>query len=1758
MIPLPNYNNYSIIHESKHSIIYRATHLNSHKSVILKLFKDEYPTPIQVARYRHEYEITKMLYDQLGPIAIHPLEFIKHKNSYGIVLEDANAISLDRVIKKEKLSLPDFFRVAIPVANILGQIHSQNILHKDINPSNIIWNPQLNIIKIIDFGLSTTLNFENYEATSPSAIEGTLSYMSPEQTGRMNRVMDYRSDYYSLGMTFYELLTGELPFKNQDAMELVYAHIAKKPKSPHEILPEIPLMVSNIIMKLIAKTPEERYQGMLGLLLDLKECQRQWIEEKNIRLFPLAAQDVPARFQVSDKLYGREEEIILLTQAFDRVSRGGKELMLVSGYSGVGKSALVHEMQRPIAAHQGYFISGKCDQYKRNIPYQSLVEAFQYLIQQILTEGPERISQWRGILQSALGPNGKVVMNVIPEVKLIIGVQPELNEIGPAEAQKRFSFVFHNFIKAFIREDHPLTIFLDDLQWADASTLELISRLLSDPTTHHLFLIGAYRSNEVNESHMLTLMLSDLKKAHVIYNAIHLAPLELRHVDQLLSDTLHTDISKVRYLAELCYEKTKGNPFFLSRLLLALYEEKLFFFDLKKGAWQWDIEKIKNKAIAENVVTFMSEKIQELSKPTQHILQLAACLGNRFDLKILSKINGKTFHETSADLWEAMREGLIIPENGNYKYIENSMEISVPYRFLHDRVLQSVYSLIPEKEKVELHYRIAKLLILDFSEKERDEKVFEIVNQLNLGSRLIKTDEERIQLVQLNLQAGQKAKLSSAYKAAVSYLKIGQNFLPADAWEKYYTLTYQLTQELSTCLYIAGDHEEAEIMVKQTLEHAKTPLEKSRILTVLVDLYTASGNKNEAMKTAIQALKILGLKIPAFPSRLTLLKEYLLTVWNLKGRKISSLINIPIITDPTLKGILKVLRECQNAAVFSGSNLYPLLVLKEININLRYGNSFESGEGYISYGVLLTMMSVMKKGLEFGQLALKIAEQSNDIFYKGRVISVYAIIIHIWNYHWKTLRPFFKRSIELGIQAGDSNTAAIGCTYILILDPELSLQTIVKESPKYLDMMKPLQFQDLWDSAKVQFQYRANLCGLTDGRYSMSDAEFDELVCLKRMLDSRFVIGAAIYYACKCNIHYFYGDYREALMYVEKAHEFEKTLYGTYNYSEFCFYSFLVYATLYPTLNVKEKWMAWRQMKRKYKKIKKWADNCPVNFSHMKLLMDAEWERLSGRHELAGQLYDQSIAAARENEYVQYEAIGNELAGIFYLNLGKEKLAKFYLHDAHYSYERWGAAAKVKELEAKYPDLIPQEKSFHYPLETSTSASTEKTSSQILDFISIMKASQAIAREIQLQNLIEKMMRIVVENAGAEKGYLILEKQGKYFIEAYADADKVEILSSLPITTLPLEIIKAVALKKESIVLDDASHEPLFNFDPYIITNQPKSILCVPLMNLGSVKGMLYLENNLATAVFTRERLDAINMLSTQMAISINNAFFYRELEDVVKERTRELKESQNLLVQKEKMAFLGMLTRGIGHEIKNPLNFIINFSKFSQEILVNLESYMHSENMISADKPELSSWLDNLRENVNVIYEQGKRADVIVSRMIEHSSVGERQLILLDIHQFLKQILDVSYNQNMKKYPHFDIELKTDFDSSLRYIKIADINLERVLVNLLDNAFYSTYHKKRELGTLYDAEITVKTQRVGDHFEIMVRDNGKGIQSQHADKIFTPFFTTKPVGQGVGLGLSLCYNIIVNEFGGSLSFNSKYGEFAEFIISLPYDETHE
>ena len=730
MITISGYEITEQIYDGVRAVVYRGRREKDNLPVVVKIHKTDFPSSKEIARFRREVEIGTM-FDSKGIIKYYGTE--RYKNADALITEDFGAVALAEVIPEDGMDIKTFLLVAIQLAQALGEVHKKGIIHKDIKPRNITINPETQTTKLIDFGISSQLSRENQSIKNPTMLEGTLAYMSPEQMGRMNRAIDYRTDFYSLGVTFYEMLTGFLPFDASDPMELVHCHIARAPTPPHERNKEIPPVVSDMVMKLLAKTAEERYQSANGLAVDFQKCLTAWELTGSIENIIIGEKDVSARFEIPQKLYGRESEIDTLMAAFARVSQGTKEMMLVSGYSGIGKSALVNEIHKPIVEKRGYFISGKFEQLQRNIPYAALIMAFRGLIRQLLTESDAQVEQWKEKLLAALGKNGQIIINVLPELELIIGTQPAVPELPPVESQNRFNLLFQRFVHAFTQKEHPLVLFLDDLQWADSASLKAIELLITDAETQYLFLIGAYRDNEVTDAHPLMLSLEQIQTTEAVINWIHLQPLDMASLNQLAADTLACDIEKSKPLAELVMGKTNGNPFFINQFLTEIYEAGLLIFDYNQGSWQWEIAKIEQSEITDNVVDLMVGKIQKLPVSTQEVLKLAACIGNQFDLHTTSVIHEKSSSGTADDLWEALQEGLIAPLGDDYKFLTGDVtqsetespdvtlskaknlsqrqpeilhsvqndknDFAVSYKFLHDRVQQAAYSLIEDSPK---------------------------------------------------------------------------------------------------------------------------------------------------------------------------------------------------------------------------------------------------------------------------------------------------------------------------------------------------------------------------------------------------------------------------------------------------------------------------------------------------------------------------------------------------------------------------------------------------------------------------------------------------------------------------------------------------------------------------------------------------------------------------------------------------------------------------------------------------------------------------------------------------------------------------------------------------------------------------------------------------------------------------------------------------------------------------------------------------
>jgi predicted ATPase/class 3 adenylate cyclase/GAF domain-containing protein/tRNA A-37 threonylcarbamoyl transferase component Bud32 len=1489
MLPLPGVVVKALIYESANSLVYRAIREQDSQPIILKLLKENYPTPQELARYRTEYEITKSL-NLVGVVKAYDLQ--KYQNTLLMYLEDFGGESLREWKQKRKVSLEEFLQIAIAITDTLSQIHAANIIHKDLNPSNIVYNPTTAKIKLIDFGISTKLTKETLSIKNPNILEGTLAYMSPEQTGRMNRSLDYRSDFYSLGVTFYELLTNQLPFETNDALELVHCHLAKQPLPPSEINSKISQVISDIVIKLMAKTAEERYQSAFGIKADLESCLNQLQTNKIISSLHLGSQDINERFQLPQKLYGREQEIAILITAFERVATRS-ELMLIGGYSGIGKSVLVQELSKPITSKRGYFIAGKFDQYQRNIPYSAVVRAFHELVKQLLTETEAQLNQWREKLLEALGINGQVIVDVIPEIELIIGKQPAVPELGANESQNRFNLVFQNFIKVFTQPEHPLAIFLDDLQWADGASLKLMQLLMSG-ASKGLFLIGAYRDNEVSAAHHLMLSLEEISKSGSIINRITLSPLELVTIIQLISDTLKTSQERVRPLAELVQFKTGGNPFFLNEFLKSLYTEKLLKFDFETLSWQWNLALIQAKNFTDNVVEMMAGKIQKLSDNTQEILKLAACIGNQFDLKTLGLICSKVLGEIVNELQAAVAESLVVPV-GNMGDVELAIAYTelgnsqsgilhsplLEYKFVHDRIQQAAYSLIPDNTKLAVHQKIGQLLLKNTSPNKQEEKIFDIVNQLNFGTSLITAQSERYELAQLNLIAGKKAKLSAAYQPALNYLKVGIELLANNSWQQQYNLTLSLYEEAAEVAYLNTDFAVMDKLVEVVLSQTKTVLDKVKVYDVKIQSCTIQSKFNEAINIGLEALKLLGINLPKQPSNKDIIWGLLQTKLTIGLRSIVSLVNLPVMNDPYAKAAMRVLNTISTSTYQAAPLLFPLTVFQQVRLSLKWGNVSESAFSYSCYGLILCgFVGDIQSGYQFGQLALNLLNKLNAREVKART----ELTVHCFIKHWieplKEIISPLREAYTVALETGDLQFAnhAICASYTFASLSGYELVKLESEMSAQTDQVMGL----IGD--KVYHQAVLNLLGFAENPCNLIGTAFNEQEMLPILLDQNNRGTICYLYINKLMLCCLFGDSDNAIANADIAEQHLDSVLGSSSIPHFYFYDSLARLLVAMDAPEDKRKHLIPKVLRNQKKMRKWAKYSPMNNSQKYWLVQAEFCRLQGKDALAIEYYDKAIALAKENEYIHEAGIAYELAAKFYLFKGKELTAKAYMQQARYCYQLWGATAKVKHLEKQYPTVFTRTKE---PIKSTTNSTSLTTtgSDPNLDIATVMKASQAISGEIVLDKLLSSLMKILIENAGAQKGYLILSEREKLLIEASGtiDDEQVTVLQSIPIVnfkSISEAIINYVARTQESVVLSDAIHEGKFTNDTYIQANQPKSILCVPLINQGKVVSIVYLENNLTTGAFTPERLEVLKLLSSQAAISIENAKLYTEVRE--------------------------------------------------------------------------------------------------------------------------------------------------------------------------------------------------------------------------------------------------------------------------------------
>lgn len=1506
--------------------VYRGQRENDSLPVLIKTGSTIEPASIEeVEKLLREYELLKNTRIE-GILNVHDL--VSSENRLSLVLEDISGEPLATWLNGRPLAIEIFLDISIKLAETLSTLHQSDLIHKDVRPANIVVNLETGQVRLTGFGNASRQSGESARPRRAELSQRSLAYMSPEQTGRMNRTPDYRTDFYSLGVICYQLLTGRLPFDSGDPLELLHSHIAKEPAPPAQIDPGVPAALSAIVMKLLAKNPEDRYQGGMGLAADLQECRRQWQKNGAIKPFTPGKHDISDRFTIPQKLYGREEEIAVLMSLFERVSQGTTEMMLVSGYSGIGKSALVNEIHKPIVRRRGYFIGGKFDQLKGDIPYHAFIQAFRELARQILTENEQRVALWKEKLLRALGPNGQIIIDVIPEMELITGPQPPAPELPPAEAQNRFNLVFRNFIEVFTREEHPLAVFLDDLQWADAATLHLLHTLVTDPAIRYLFLIGAYRDNEVHDGHPLAQMLEKIRSSGANVSNITLTPLEIGPLNAFIADTLKCRPRRSRPLAGLVSGKTGGNPFFVTQFMKSLYQENLLRFDYQKGQWTFNLERIRKKGITDNVVDFMSGKIRKLSLPAQQLIQLAACIGNRFDLEVLAIASENAPRETEQQLQEILQEGLVLPIADGSAFGERQVGLEIAnrksqignpqsptpnpqypaFRFLHDRVQQAAYALIPAENKRTLHLKIGWLLLKHSDAEQREEHLFDIANHLNTGGELISASQEKAELARLNLQAGRKAKSSTAYQTALNYFKTGITYLLADCWASQYELAFALHLQRAECEYLCGNFEESENAFDWLLEQAATDLEKAEIYNMRVIQYENMSRFGDAIESGMAGLKLFGMVFPesepekkqAFEAEMRLIEE------RLGKRKIKDLIRLPVMADPRMKMNMKLLMTVWAPAYIAGDPYLPLLIsARMVYLSLLHGNTEESAYAYVIHGVTVGPgLGDYRSGYEYGKLALAVNEKFRDPRYRAKVQHMFSCFVNFWRQPLASCFPYSREAFRSGLESGDFAYATYGVFheswYGLLCGK--NLQQFQEHYQSNLDFLRQIKNYSFVDAQQIILHWGLNLQGRTRNPLSLSSDAFDEQNYLQTYRGADFF--ETFYYVVKLSVLYLAGDYREAEKAAQKAEAVVQSLFGTIWSTLLAFYQALTLAALYDGLPKKERPGARAKLAALQSKMKHWADNSPQNFQHQYLLISAETARIEGRAADALELYEQALRSAAESDFMLHQALVNELYGKFWLERGNEKIARLYLCEAYKLYRGYGAEGKAEHLKTAHSGLINPETrapraELPRPSPGISAAALDSPPKapgleigEALDLTAVMKAAQLISGEIILPRLIEKLMRLVIGNAGAQKGILVLEKNGELIIEAEGRAAEREetLFPGLPVDSgdsLSPAMIRYVKRTGESLVLADAAADPRFAGDGYVLKHNPKSILCLPILNQGKLGGILYLENNLTREAFTPERIKVAQLLASQAAISLENARLYEEMKRENSERKR-------------------------------------------------------------------------------------------------------------------------------------------------------------------------------------------------------------------------------------------------------------------------------
>jgi predicted ATPase/signal transduction histidine kinase len=1790
---LPGYHMTELLCDGAVIALYRGYRHHDRQPVLIKLLRDDYRTPKYLDRLKREYEVLRQL--SIAGIS-RTLDLEPTAQLPALVLEDCGGQLWKAGLAQRSpgvlLDSPKRFEwileMTLQVVAVLMQIHEQQLVHQQIYPSNILVNPADQRVQLLTAGLPDWFT-KNWE--QGTGIEESLWYMSPEQTGRMNQPVDYRTDFYSLGVTLYQALAGELPFPTHDLNELVHCHIAKQPIALHQRSAAIPVAISQIVEKLLQKMPHDRYQSAYGLQADLITCLAALRRGETLTDFVPGRADMASELRIPQHLYGRQAELQILHDAYAKACQGDRQLVMIAGESGVGKSLLVREFQKQI--RPGYFVVGKCDQVRREVPYLALTHAFQNLIRQLLTEPEAQIERWQQRLGSLLEGNAQVLIDVLPELALILGQQPSVHRLDTVEAEHRFTLVFKAFIRMFAQPEHPLILFLDDLQWIDAASLKLLQKVLVDIEPQALLLLVACR---METSHLVIsdlpitepLAICDIAAGGEGCHPIYLKNFDLAGIQQLVSDVVRQPVESVDALSTLLLHRTHGNPFFAHRLLEFLYNERLLSFNFTHGNWQWDLEQIRQLGVTDNVVELMEKKIRKLPIDTQHILKLAACLGEEFELETLATLGNLDVAVISQQLSAAIREGLVVSLKTSTSYYAqpsfNGMSQpgqGLTFKFLHDRVRQAAYLLMPTQERQTLHLQVGKRSLQRMLQRRQDDQIFEVVNQLNLGKDLMDNPIERQELAHLNLSAGQKAKMAAAYQAALTYFTAGVSLLPELAWQDDYHLTLKLWMEQAECQYLCGAFDAAEISFDEIRQHTRTLLEQADVYSIQMACYLNQNRYREANELGRAGLALLQIEVPETLSPEQLSTDLQALAQQFSTRLPESLLELPTSREPQANRVMQLLQYLAAAAVTYDRDLYTWAIVKMTTLSLRWGNTDRSAYAYVAYGTILSStQGNYDWGQRLGQVALQLSHQFNAL--QGITQFSYGGLLAHWRITFAECRQHLQEAFQYCHSFGELlymlYTEALSTDLALI--GGINLETVQSEIDRFRDCALQRQHLSMWRDALVKQQFVRSLRGLTEDATSFSDAqcqEADLVAQLQQLQAPQSTISR--YYIYKAQSLYLFDNYAAAGEMIAASSAIVDCHFGPAIVVEHYFFQALIVAALYEQADAQTQTQYWAILQSNCQRLEDWATHCPPNFAARWHILAAELQRLQG--EDPTDLYDSAIHDAQTQGADQLVAIANELAGQYYWKLGRQRIARSYLGDACMAYSHWGATAKVTALQQRYRILFSASHHPTLPRLLLEPLGAIPTALQTLDWMTVIKASQALSGEIVFSSLMEKLLTILIENAGAQRGVLLARHSNGLCIEAegsvQAGAVNAVITGAIPtMDDLPLSLITYVERTRETVVLDQAMLDARFLADTYIQQQQLKSAMCFPMFYQGKQTGILYLENRLISGAFTPAQLEILKLLTAQVTISIENARLYsnlqihsQELEGKNRQLERslqDLKQTQAQLVQTEKMSSLGQLVAGVAHEVKNPLNFIAGNIDYANRYVEQLFDLL---NMYQAayptPVPELQTVLQSvelefIRQDLPKLLQSmelgADRIQNIVVSLRNFSRVDEQDKQAVDIHEGIEgtlMILQPRFNATADR-PAIRLIRKYD---ALPLVECYAGQLNQVVMNLIANAIDAIDENCAlcdfDVNAASLKQITIATEQTDENsIAIRIIDNGPGMTEAVQQKIFEAFYTTKPIGKGTGLGLSISHQIVQEKHGGEIYCRSQMGHGSEFGIKIP------